>query len=64
MKKVLVHLTNGENNLIECKEYYIDNDKYVFVLENKNIEYQRGNVLSIDDPFKLPSGIVIPKDRH
>lgn len=63
MKKVLVHLNNGNRDLIECKDYYIEDEKYIFILEKKNIEYLCRDVSSIDDPFKLPNGKVIPKDR-
>ncbi len=62
-RHVQVHLVNGDNPVFKCTNYLKTSQGYLFECEDGNRTFLLKDVISIDDPFKLPNGFIINQDR-
>lgn len=63
-RNVRVHLTNGNKPIFKCTKIIETSQEYLFKCDDGDRTFLYEDVVSIDDPFILPSGFKINRDRN
>jgi len=61
---VQVHLVNGDKPIFKCTKCIKTSQGYLFECKDGNRTFLTKEVESIDDPFELPNGFIIDRNKR